>query len=87
MVRALVEVDGGIEEARAVAALVPEGVAQLWHGYGQHTWEIIAAGATAGHDVRVGLEDILVLPDGHTAVSNAELVANAVELVRRPIYG
>ncbi|MGO9790095.1 MAG: 3-keto-5-aminohexanoate cleavage protein, partial [Solirubrobacteraceae bacterium] len=29
-------------------------------------------------DVRVGLEDTLVLPDGATAASNAELVTSAV---------
>jgi uncharacterized protein (DUF849 family) len=80
VVRALVEVDGGVEEASAVAALVPEGVAQLWHGHGQRTWEIIAAGAAAGHDVRVGLEDVMVLADGSTAASNAELVTSAVDL-------
>jgi uncharacterized protein (DUF849 family) len=82
IVRALIEVDGGVEEARAVAALVPEGLAQLWHGYGPRTWEVLASGAGAGHDVRVGLEDVLVLPDGSVAAGNAELVASAVELVR-----
>jgi uncharacterized protein (DUF849 family) len=30
--------------------------------------------------VRVGLEDVLVLPDGHPAESNAELVAAAMAL-------
>jgi uncharacterized protein (DUF849 family) len=79
--RALVEVDGGVEEARAVAALVPAGVMQLWHGYGERTWMLIAAGAAAGHDVRVGLEDVLRMPDGRLATGNAELVASAVELI------
>jgi uncharacterized protein (DUF849 family) len=32
-------------------------------------------------DVRVGLEDVLVLPDGRVAEDNAELVAAAVALV------
>jgi uncharacterized protein (DUF849 family) len=82
-VRALVEVDGGAEDARAVAERVPDGVAQLWHGYGPLTWEVLAAGAAAGHDVRVGLEDVLVLPDGRTAEGNAELLAAAVELIGR----
>jgi uncharacterized protein (DUF849 family) len=84
VLRALVEVEGGVDEARAVAGLVPAGVPQLWHGYGKRTWEIVAAGAAAGHDVRVGLEDVLVLPDGRTAQSNAELVASAVELTAGP---
>lgn len=81
LVRALVEVDGGVQEARAVAQLIPDGVSQLWHGYGEHTWEVIAAGAAAGHDVRIGLEDVLVLPDGRIPSGNAELVATALELI------
>ncbi len=84
VIRALVEVEGGLEEARAIAQLVADGVPQLWHGYGERTWEIVAAGAEAGFDVRVGLEDVLVLPDGRVASGNAELVAAAVELIGRP---
>jgi len=82
VLRALVEVKGGAPQARAIAELIPAGVAQLWHGYGECTWEVLAAAAAAGHDVRVGLEDVLVLPDGSVAASNAELVAAAVELTR-----
>jgi uncharacterized protein (DUF849 family) len=84
ILRALVEVDGGVEQARAVAQLIPDGVPQLWHGYDERTWAVVSAGAAAGHDVRVGLEDVLVLPDGDVAASNAELVAAAVELIGRP---
>lgn len=83
LVRALVEVDGGADEAQAVAELVPDGVAQLWHGYGERTWEVIAAAGARGHDVRVGLEDVTVLPDGRAAAGNAELVAGAVALLGR----
>ena len=36
-----------------------------------------------GRDVRVGLEDVLTLPDGRLARDNAELVATAVVLTRR----
>jgi uncharacterized protein (DUF849 family) len=85
VVRALVEVDGGAPEARAVADFIPDGIPQLWHGYGERTWEVIAAGAAAGNDVRVGLEDVLVLPDGRVAVNNVDLVAAAVELIRRAV--
>jgi uncharacterized protein (DUF849 family) len=80
VIRALVEVDGGADEARAIAQLIPDGIAQLWHGDGERTWEVIAAGAASGVDVRVGLEDVLVLPDGSVAADNAALVAAAVEL-------
>jgi uncharacterized protein (DUF849 family) len=84
LVRALVEVEGDATQARAIAELVPAGVPQLWHGYGELTWDVLAAAATAAHDVRIGLEDTLVLADGATASSNAELVTRAVVLLARP---
>jgi len=82
--RALVGVDGGAEEARAIAQQIPAGIPQLWHGYGERTWEVISAASTAAVDVRVGLEDVLTLPDGSLAANNAELVAAAMEIVSRP---
>jgi uncharacterized protein (DUF849 family) len=81
IVRALVEVDGGVEDARAVARLIPAGLPQLWHGYGERTWEILAVCRGTGVDVRVGLEDVLALPDGRSAADNAELVTAAIELI------
>lgn len=83
VLRALVEVEveGGAEEARAVAQLIPHGIPQLWHGYGAQTWEVISAAGAAGIDVRVGLEDVLALPDGRIAADNAELVAAAIDLI------
>jgi uncharacterized protein (DUF849 family) len=84
ILRVLVEVDGGPQDARAIAELIPEGVQQLWHGSGERTWEVISAAGAAGVDVRVGLEDVLVLPDGRTAANNAELVAAAMALITEP---
>jgi uncharacterized protein (DUF849 family) len=81
--RALVEVDGGAEEARATAQLIPDDLPQLWHGYDERTWEVVSAAAVEGIDVRIGLEDTLVLPDGPVAADNAQLVAAAVALVGR----
>ena len=83
LIRALVEVDGGVPEAHAIAELIPHEIPQLWHGYDKRTWEVISAAATAGIDVRVGLEDVLELPDGRIAANNAELVAAALELTDR----
>ncbi len=80
IIRVLVEVDGGVDEARAVSQLVPAGLSQLWHGYGEKTWEILAASRGSGFDARVGLEDVLTLPDGRIAADNAELVAAALSL-------
>jgi uncharacterized protein (DUF849 family) len=80
VLRVLVVVDGGPEDAGAIAQLAPDGVPQLWHGYDTPTWEVLSAAGAAGIDVRVGLEDVLVLPDGRPAADNAELVAAAVTL-------
>jgi uncharacterized protein (DUF849 family) len=81
LLRALVEVEGGADDASAVAALVPAGVPQLWHGFDAGTWDVVAAGAAAGHDIRIGLEDVLSLPDGAGAANNAELVSAAFQLI------
>lgn len=83
LLRVLVEVDGGAKDARAVAELIPDGVPQLWHGYDEMTWEVVSAGAAAGFDVRVGLEDVIVLPGGRVAADNGELVAAAAQLIGR----
>lgn len=80
VVRALVEVRGGADEAGAISRRVPDGVPQLWHGYGVGTWDVLAAAVAEGHAVRVGFEDVLELPDGRVAQSNAELVEAAVRL-------
>jgi uncharacterized protein (DUF849 family) len=81
VIRALVEVEGGADDAAAVAERIPKGVPQLWHGFGAQTWDVISAAGTAGVDVRIGLEDVLTLPDGRVAKDNAELVAAAVALI------
>lgn len=62
--------------------------AQVWlprlhHGDGLATWAVLDAALVRGHDIRVGLEDTLQLPDGSRARDNAELVAQAVQMVRR----
>ena len=64
------------EELDAAGVTTP----RLHHGSGPTTWAVIEAAAAKGHDVRVGLEDTLVLPDGRVARDNAELVAEAVRL-------
>lgn len=50
---------------------------RLWHGEGIATWAVIAAALERGRDIRIGLENTLVLPDGTTAANNAELVSTA----------
>jgi uncharacterized protein (DUF849 family) len=53
---------------------------QVHHGYGMATWDVMRAAIAMGQDIRVGLEDTTVLPDGSTAAGNGDLVAAAVRL-------
>ena len=55
---------------------------QLQHGEGAAAWPVLARALGAGRDVRLGLEDVLELPDGQPAAGNVELVAAAVRLAR-----
>ncbi len=58
-------------------------VPRLHHGFNLMTWSIIENAFRIGRDVRIGLEDTRVLPDGTEARDNAHLVATAVELARQ----
>lgn len=74
---------------RLVAALgeVPGETSVLLHGEGTSSWPVLAEAVRRGLDVRTGLEDVLVLPDGRPAQDNAQLVATVRRLLderRRP---
>jgi uncharacterized protein (DUF849 family) len=81
--RVLVEVQEAEPQAAvAAAAAIDEALQdrflvlpQLHHGEGRATWAVLVAASRAGRDVRIGLEDTLVMPDGATAPDNAALVA------------
>ena len=62
------------EEIDAVldAASIP--TARLHHGVGQATWAVLDAAVPLGREIRIGLEDVLTLPDGRRAPDNAALV-------------
>lgn len=68
------------EEIHAVLDAAAVRSPRLVHGEGRATWAVLDAALAAGHQVRVGLEDTLVGPDGVRAEGNAALVA---ELARR----
>ena len=53
---------------------------RVYHGHDRSAWPVIEAMVARGRDVRVGLEDVLTLPDGRPARDNAELVATVVAL-------
>ena len=47
---------------------------------GPATWPVLRQAVSLGRDIRIGLEDSLLLPDGSQAPSNAALVTAAVRL-------
>jgi uncharacterized protein (DUF849 family) len=53
---------------------------RLHHGYGAATWPVLRAAIRLGRDIRVGLEDTVVLEDGRPASGNSELVHAAAGL-------
>jgi uncharacterized protein (DUF849 family) len=65
------------EEIDAVldAAAIP--TARLHHGVGPATWAVLDAAVPLGREIRIGLEDVLTLPDGRRAPDNAALVVEA----------
>lgn len=76
--RVLVEVMGDPADAdRLLAALRPAGVPVLLHGEGAAAWPVFRTAVRHGLDTRIGLEDVLVRPDGSPAAGNAQLVRDA----------
>ena len=69
-----------VREAREIAAVVVGCAPLLVHGEDAGAWPVLGWAVTAGHAVRIGLEDALALPDGGPATDNAALVAAAAEI-------
>ena len=86
-VRVLLELPDGLDaaatarEADSLLALLPGGsagaVPVLLHGEGTSCWPALRHAAARGLATRIGLEDVLELPDGCPAPDNAALVAAA----------
>ncbi|WP_097977785.1 3-keto-5-aminohexanoate cleavage protein [Streptomyces sp. gb14] len=55
----------------------------LLHGQDGAAWPVLHLAASRGLDTRIGLEDILHLPDGTPAPDNAALVHEARNTIRR----
>lgn len=51
------------------------------HGAGPTAWPLLSEAVRSGYDVRIGLEDTLLAPDGSEAEDNAALVAAAAQTV------
>ncbi|HEX6025498.1 MAG TPA: 3-keto-5-aminohexanoate cleavage protein [Solirubrobacter sp.] len=65
------EIDAALDDACITAP-------RLHHGTGPATWAVLDAAVPLGRDIRIGLEDVLTLPDGRRAPDNASLVVEAV---------
>jgi uncharacterized protein (DUF849 family) len=78
--------DSALTNVSAIKAALKAGGVKLpllLHGLDATAWELLDAAAARGYDTRIGFEDILALPSGATAASNAELVAEAVRRATR----
>jgi uncharacterized protein (DUF849 family) len=89
LVRVLIEPEeeepaAALATAQAIDAALDEAdvrAPRLAHGSGVATWAVLEWAAASGHDIRIGLEDTLVMADGSPAADNATLV-EAAALVR-----
>ena len=64
-----------------MATLLPEDSTWEVIAISRKQWQLVAAAASLGGNVRVGLEDNFYTPDGGMATSNGDLVESAAHLV------
>ena len=82
--RVLVETND-IDVAGEIGAALEDGgvsAPQLHHGGHTGAWPALDAAIARGRDIRIGLEDTTLLPDGSQARDNADLVAEAARRVQ-----
>ncbi len=95
-VRVLIETEAGTLDAQRSTASAIETildasgitVPRLLHGFDVTAWPMLHLAIERGYDVRMGLEDTLLLPDGSIAEHNGSLVAEAFRTInhrRRPM--
>lgn len=88
-VRILVEMpdtepDTALAEAKSVLAILAAAGIEapiLLHGEGQSAWPCLRVAAERGFQTRIGMEDVLTLPDDNPAPDNAALVAKAAAII------
>ncbi|WP_159943536.1 MULTISPECIES: 3-keto-5-aminohexanoate cleavage protein [unclassified Nocardiopsis] len=76
-----VTVEDAERNAMAILSLLDRaGVQQprLLHGIDATAWPLLESAVFSGHDIRMGLEDTMRLPDGTEARDNAALIEHAV---------
>ena len=70
------------ETLQHMSTLVPQGSTWEVIGISRKQWSLVAAAASLGGNVRVGLEDNFYVPSGDMAGSNGDLVEAAAHLVQ-----
>ncbi len=73
-----------LESVRGIEKVLDSGAIQLpclLHGTEATVWPMMDEAIARGYDVRVGLEDTLLMPDGRIARDNTELITEAVRRV------
>ncbi len=58
-------------------------IPRLLHGYNVTAWRMVDEARRRGWDTRIGFEDVLTLPRGGAAASNAALVSEAKKRLQR----
>ena len=74
------DVQAAADEIHAVLDRAGVLAPRLQHGEDDNAWAALEDAVRRGFDTRIGLEDVLVLPDGSRAPDNAALVAAAREI-------
>nr|WP_202884596.1 3-keto-5-aminohexanoate cleavage protein [Actinopolymorpha cephalotaxi] len=88
VLRVLAEItEAAPQEALHAAAELLDGLGSvpapiLLHGEDTAAWAVLRLAASRGLDTRIGLEDVLHLPDGAPAPGNAALVRAAREIIQ-----
>jgi uncharacterized protein (DUF849 family) len=86
LIETVYERDGAsaVALAKAIDARVARlGKPRVWHGEDRATWAVVDAAIAAGREVRVGLEDTVVDPDGSPAPTNPEQVKRVLARARK----
>ncbi len=85
--RVLVEVEPGADDPIRTASMIGrvlEGsgihLPRVQHGVDAAAWILLEDALAHGYDVRIGLEDTLLMPDGSHARRNADLVGAAARI-------
>ncbi|MGA7224664.1 MAG: 3-keto-5-aminohexanoate cleavage protein [Candidatus Acidiferrales bacterium] len=73
----------GVERLEKMLDRAGVKIPRLLHGLNRTAWDLIDSAVKRGYDTRIGLEDVLTLPDGSQAASNAALVAEVAKRARR----